>query len=164
MVVRDRLVGVGGRWRLHSHGGGRQMPQQSPLTGPRLRALSADRLRDAEVLYAAGRYDACAYMSGYVLEAALKARIVRLLRLTEYPEKDNTFRVHDLARLSMLGGLDRDINANLAVKANWSVVSDWDVAWRYRPLGAVNQSEALRRLDALRDSPDGVLVWLKRRW
>jgi hypothetical protein len=51
-----------------------------------LKQLATIRLREAEALFAAGLYDGCAYLCGYIIELALKARICRLLNLSDYPE------------------------------------------------------------------------------
>jgi len=48
--------------------------------------LAALRLCEAEALFAAGLYDGSAYLCGYVVELALKARICRLLDVNKYPD------------------------------------------------------------------------------
>jgi len=67
------------------------MPRQQ------LQQLARLRLREAEALYGARLYDGCVYLAGYAVELALKARICRLLGLSEYPlEPKQAFRVHNL--------------------------------------------------------------------
>jgi HEPN domain-containing protein len=72
--------------------------QSKTLSHRDLRDLVQERLNDAEALLAAGRYDAAAYMCGYVLEMALKACICRRLREREYPESalEGKFKTHKL--------------------------------------------------------------------
>ena len=55
-------------------------------TRTELRQLARIKLREAKQLYHAGYYDGCAYLCGYVVELALKARICRLLGVRDYPE------------------------------------------------------------------------------
>ncbi len=70
-------------------------------TRDQLRELSEVRLREAETLFEAELYDGCVYLCGYVVEAALKARICRVLGVNEYPEEmRQTFWTHDFDRLS----------------------------------------------------------------
>lgn len=45
-------------------------------TREELQQLARLRLREAEALFAAGLYDGCVYLCGYVVELALKARMV----------------------------------------------------------------------------------------
>jgi len=57
-----------------------------------------------------GRLEGSAYLSGYVVELALKARICRTLKWRGFPEKRNefeglqTFKTHDLDVLLSLSG------------------------------------------------------------
>ena len=44
-----------------------------------LRRIARARLRDAEVLFGAGRYDGAIYVCGYAIELTLKARICRVM-------------------------------------------------------------------------------------
>ncbi len=54
-------------------------------TRNQLKELALLRLREAEALHAVGLFDGAKYLSGYVLELALKARICRILDVEEYP-------------------------------------------------------------------------------
>ncbi|MCE2501279.1 MAG: HEPN domain-containing protein [Dehalococcoidia bacterium] len=45
------------------------------ITAEDFRQVADERMADCRALLAAGRYDAATYLSGYVLEAALKACI-----------------------------------------------------------------------------------------
>jgi HEPN domain-containing protein len=69
--------------------------QPKGLSGSDLKKLAQERLKDAEALLAAARYDAAAYTCGYVLEMALKACVCRRLREREYPESAPRREVQD---------------------------------------------------------------------
>lgn len=60
-------------------------------TKTELRTLARARLKDADVLFAATRYDAATYLCGYAIELALKARICQTLRWTHFPETNKEF-------------------------------------------------------------------------
>ncbi len=66
------------------------------------------RLKDAEVLLQASRYDGSIYLCGYAIELGLKARICQILKWDEYPTtgKYGTFKTHDLSILLHLTDLE----------------------------------------------------------
>ncbi len=111
-----------------------------------LRGIARGRLRDAEVLLAARRYDGAIYLCGYAIEAALKARICRTLKWSGYPdtrrefEGYQSFRTHDLEILLHLSGIEDRIKTNHL--AEWSVVATWDSNVRYRPIGSTSSQDA----------------------
>ncbi len=111
-----------------------------------LRKLARARLRDAEVLSAARRYDAAVYMVGYAVEAALKARICKTLRWNEFPLKPGEFKeysslkVHRLPVLLRLSGREEMINKKYSI--DWSAVAAWDPETRYRPVGGASKRDA----------------------
>lgn len=133
-----------------------------------LKDLADLRLREAEALYAAGLFDGAKYLSGYVVELALKARICRLLDQDEYPDKGrlkNVYAVHDLDQLLLLGGLEKSVNpANKALFDNWSTAALWKPDRRYDAAGSARQQDAEEILNAIRDSTNGVLTWIKTLW
>ena len=137
-------------------------------THSELRELALQRLEDARTLLSASRYDAAAYMCGYVLELALKACVCRRLRVPEYPEKElkGVLKTHDFDDLALLAGLrtEIDLHENPELFASWSKVAGWKPEWRYRPAGSVSETVARDMMNALEDKPHGVLRWLKRRW
>ena len=66
-----------------------------------LKLIAETRLEEAKVLYGSHLYDGAAYICGYVVETALKARICKNLRIKEYPDdgKDKQiFSSHDFDR------------------------------------------------------------------
>lgn len=132
-----------------------------------LQKLACLRLKEAEALFAAGCYDGCAYLCGYVVELALKAAVCARLDLDEYPEGrlQGKFKKHDFEDLRLLAGLERAFKiANSNVLANWSVASEWKEVRRYEPEGTYDLSAAREVLDAVRNYPDGVLAWLSLHW
>jgi len=117
-----------------------------------VKRLASARLRDAEVLHAAGRYDGAVYMCGYSVELALKARICRTLKWSGFPEKDAEFKelrslkVHDLDVLLRFTGRERAVKTEFL--AEWSAVSAWNPEARYKPIGSANPTDARLMLDS----------------
>ncbi|HYW42024.1 MAG TPA: hypothetical protein VE959_04155 [Bryobacteraceae bacterium] len=101
-----------------------------------MRAIARARLRDAQVLLRAKRFDGAWYLCGYAIEFALKARICRTLKWPGFPENAQDFKglqsvkTHDLEILLRFSGIqDRVIAKHLA---EWSVVLDWNPEKRYQ--------------------------------
>jgi hypothetical protein len=106
-----------------------------------LRVIARARLRDAEVLLAAKRFDGAYYISGYAVELALKARICRTLKWSGFPENEKDFKgfrsvkTHDLAVLFRFSGIEDRVLAKCV--AEWTVVRDWNPELRYQAIGRV---------------------------
>lgn len=129
-----------------------------------LKKLTLDRLVDAECLLKGHRYDAAAYLCGYVLETALKACICRRLRLRTYPENElqGKFKTHSFEELALLAGIKDEISAaNHPNLKRWSVVAGWKPDRRYQPHGSVPKTDAEDMIEVMKKE---VLPWLKRRW
>jgi len=140
-------------------------------TREQLKALAQLRLREAETLFKAELYDGCAYLCGYVVELALKARICATLGINEYPPdmKANNLRTalrtHELDDLKLLAGMGREISAsNRALLTNWSIASQWRPERRYEPPGTYDRNAAQEILDVIRKEPDGVLPCISSHW
>lgn len=138
-------------------------------TRAELKKLAFLRLKEAEALFRARLYDGAAYLCGYCIEFALKARICRVLGLSEYPDRDKrlrqTYAVHDLPQLLLLAGLQSKIGlGNIELARNWSVAANWKPERRYDPPGTFLKNQALEILNAVRSRRNGVLIWLKKRW
>lgn len=134
------------------------------------RDLAERYFDDARVLYRAARYDGAAYLCGYALELALKARICRHLKLAEYPpvtqrrELQNAFKSHDFQELKLLGGLgDWPKIEDVRLQANWQMVARWKPEWRYQH-SQVSRVDCAAIIRALSDSRAGILTWLKKNW
>jgi HEPN domain-containing protein len=139
------------------------------VTRRELQSLAQLRLREAEVLFAAGYFDGCAYLCGYVVELALKARICATLGLDEYPEKGSrvkdAFRTHEFDDLKLLAGMEKEFSASRPVLlANWSIASKWKPERRYEPEGTYDRAAAEAILNAIRAIPGGVFECISLRW
>ena len=142
-------------------------------TRRQLQELARLRLEEAEALFAGGFYDGCAYLCGYVVELALKARICALIGVDDYPDNlgdrlKRAFRTHDLNELKLLAGMQEEITPrnkpiNQALYTNWSA-SRWTTAGRYEPKGTYDSLSAQEMLEAVRARPDGVLECISQRW
>jgi HEPN domain-containing protein len=129
-----------------------------------LKTLALVRRREAQVLFDAELYDGARYLSGYVLELALKARICRLLDLEEYPDTGELRRVyatHDLDQLLKLAGLSRKLSLQQkALFDSWSTAALWKPERRYDVPGTVAERDVQDILDAV----DEVLKWIRKYW
>lgn len=136
-------------------------------TRQQLQALAQLKLREAEALFEAGFYDGCAYLCGYVMELALKARICATLGLDEYPERGSrlkdAFKTHDFDDLKLLAGMEHDFSTSPVLLTNWSIASKWKPEWRYEPEGTYDRAAAEEILNAIR-KPDGVLACISSHW
>jgi HEPN domain-containing protein len=133
-------------------------------TRQELKDLAQLRSREAEALLAAGLYDGCVYLCGYVVELALKACACATLAIDTYPD-ESFFWTHSFERLKLLAGLQEQITlAQPALLRNWSIATDWKPDWRYQPVGTNDQAKAQEAVDAIKADPDGVLSYLARRW
>jgi hypothetical protein len=114
--------------------------------------LSRARMYDAQLLFRKGRYDAAAYLCGYAVEFALKARICKHLRWVGYPSTDaefkgkRDFKVHNFNSLLEFTGLASKIRNNCS--SEWSIVTDWSPELRYRPIGSSTYQHAQEILEA----------------
>jgi HEPN domain-containing protein len=81
------------------------------ITRTELRNLAKARLKESKILFDSKQYDIATYLSGYAVELALKARICRTLRGTEFPPNGkefkgfHAFKTHDLDVLLILSGV-----------------------------------------------------------
>ena len=112
-----------------------------------LRANAQVRLEDAQVLFDNKRYDGSAYLCGYAVEFALKARICNTLNTTTYPDKIAGYKIHHLSTLLFLTGLESQIKQTAF--AEWSFVEqNWNPEMRYRASGTVSTGDAQALLQA----------------
>src|SRR4051794_4445584 len=108
--------------------------------------IAQARLRDAQALTTAKRYDGATYPAGYAVEIALKARTCKSLKWQGFPETTKefegliTFKTHKLPLLLKLSGREELIKQRVFVE--WSAVSSWDPETRYRPVGSSTKREA----------------------
>ena len=109
------------------------------LDAATLRSLSVARLEDARVLCANSRYDGAAYICGYAVELALKARICDTLNVISYP-KLRDFKIHDLNTLLLLSGLQKSITSNY--RTTWNLATaKWGPDLRYQAINTISDQE-----------------------
>jgi HEPN domain-containing protein len=130
--------------------------------------ISKLRLKDARVLLQSHQYAGSYYMAGYAVECALKACIAKRVGKNDFPDLETVKRSysHDLEQLcktaGLFGELDKDLEADENLDANWGVVKDWSTATRYNT--GVTAQEARDLYGACTTRASGVLKWIKARW
>ncbi len=116
--------------------------------------IARARLRDAQVLLRANRFDGAYYLCGYSVELALKVRICKTLKWSGFPEAGQDFKglqslkTHDLEVLLKLSGVENRIKRKYL--AEWSVVLDWNPEKRYQSVGQSTQQQAKEMLTCSR--------------
>jgi HEPN domain-containing protein len=116
--------------------------------------IAVERLKDAEALLAAGRYDGAIYLGGYVVELALKSSICKILKWKSFPQTRRefqnyqSFKTHDLDILLSLSGAEDKIKTNFL--AEWYAVAMWDPEARYNPIGSASKSDVELLLESAR--------------
>jgi HEPN domain-containing protein len=134
-----------------------------------LQQLTDDRVLDAGALLNGGRWSGAYYISGYAIECALKACIARQTNLHDFPDKVVAQKsyTHDLLDLLDLAGLKLQLRldttpaARPALGINWYLVKDWNERARYQQK---TETQARRLYQAVTDTADGVLPWVKGHW
>lgn len=133
--------------------------------------LADERLSEANLLLAAGKWAGAYYLAGYAVECALKACIlVRIERdgvifdedMKKFSEKCWT---HDLEELVNLAGLKFEFetwsNTSSVTKTNWAAVNNWTETSRYV---FKTQQAAEVLIEAIAHPSYGVLPWIKHYW
>ncbi len=111
-----------------------------------LKIIATARLKDAEILYKAKRFDGAFYLCGYAVELALKTKICKTLKWSGFPSTKNefqnlqSFKTHGLDLLLKLSGQESKIR--IGYFADWSIVVKWDSEKRYSVIGTITQVEA----------------------
>ena len=134
-----------------------------------LRQLAEDRMSDAANLLAGQRWSGAYYLSGYAVECGLKACIMAHVEKTGAIFVDKKFGekcwTHDLRALRELANLDSayvaSIVANPLLLSNWSITNAWEETSRYKQK---NQAEAESLYNAIADTQNGVLTWIRLHW
>lgn len=133
-----------------------------------LQQLAESRIQDAAALLAAGRWAGAYYLAGYAVECALKACIARLTTQDDFPPKVKFVQdcySHAVEKLLKAAGLKPDLDAataaNVVLYGNWEIAKDWDEATRYEQK---TQADAQALYDAITNTPDGILPWIRVRW
>lgn len=134
-----------------------------------LQQLAEERLLEAQALLAAGRWPGAYYLVGYAIECGLKACVLAYVENTGAIFQDRKFSekcwTHDIEDLVKLAGLERerglDVSANLALGVNWSIAKDWSEAARYQHW---SEPQARKLFEAVADTNNGVLSWIRSHW
>ncbi len=102
------------------------------------------------MLLAADRFDGAAYLCGYAVELALKARIVDTLGWTGFPDTGSEFknyqslRTHNLEVLLTFTGREPMVKKDHM--AEWSEVSVWDPESRYKAIGTASKDKTTQMI------------------
>lgn len=132
------------------------------ITRADLAKTAREHLRGARILRRSRAYDSAVYLCGYAVEIALKARICRTLRWTNFPETPAEFktkqslRTHDLDALLDFTGVQARIQQP-PLKTDWSTVKLWNPEQRYRPVGTKTAGDAEDMIAATRKLLDVLL-------
>ena len=131
-----------------------------------LQNLALTRLKEVEVLLNNHQYSGAYYLSGYVIECALKACIAKQTQEFDFPDKKTVMDsyTHDLEKLVKVAKLDTQLKSLLndpEFSVRWSMVKDWSEESRYQ---THNPQEAQDIYSAITDTNHGVLQWLQQHW
>jgi HEPN domain-containing protein len=136
-----------------------------PTTKGDFQMLADKRVREAVVLLNAKEWDGAYYLAGYAAECALKACIIKRLNASDaWPAKrftEDCYK-HELPLLLRLADLETEMTAAGPVLVRWVQVKDWSEQSRYE-LGKT-EIVAKEFIEAVVDTAEGVLPWLKARW
>lgn len=134
-----------------------------------LKQIADERLKDAEVLLAAGQWGGAYYLAGYAVECGLKACIIRNIERTGALFEDRKFvercYTHDFNKLLEAADIKSDYiatrTADPAFGKNWSIVEQWSERDRYF---SKTEVDARNLFEAITHQTSGVFPWLKMRW
>ena len=136
------------------------------LSASTLLDLADRKLADAKVLCEAGSYGNAYYLAGYSVELALKAVIATKFVAGVLPDPDfvrKELYTHDLSKLLVKAGLKATFDSvsedRPALLAKWKVVALWSETARY-DIG--NEEKTIDLIEAIGNSEDGVLSWVKQ--
>ena len=133
-----------------------------------LERLANLRIVEAETLLTNSCFAGAYYLSGYVVECALKACIAKNTKQYDFPDKKLVLDSysHDLLKLIYVSGLknelDKELKINSTFKTYWDLVQEWSEESRYDP--DISMEMANNLFSAITADPDGVLIWLKKYW
>ena len=96
----------------------------------------------------------------------MKACIAKRTREHDFPEKESQgYYVHDLRKLvgfaRLTVDLDRALQTDSVMDANWTIVMNWSEASRYLKKTA---QEAMDLIHAIEDQAGGILPWIMLHW
>ena len=130
------------------------MPTSLP-TPQELKKLAKSRLQESEILFSNRKYDAAVYLCGYAIELALKARICKTLKWTEFPDvsvkNPQTFKTHHLITLLALSGIESKVKSICLTE--WTIITQgikWEPELRYQKIGSFARIDAADMLNSVK--------------
>lgn len=127
--------------------------------------LAEMRLSEGQALFDAGFYSGAYYLSGYVIECALKACICKQVQQYDFPPGPDLKKSHYSHTFSELvetadlkDVLRQEIARNTAFERLWRILVVWRENKRYTY--NVTEKEARDMLDAIRE----VYSWIQQYW
>lgn len=131
-----------------------------------LQNLALTRLEEVEVLLNNHKYSGAYYLSGYVIECALKACIAKQTQEFDFPDKKTVMDsyTHDLEKLVKVAKLDKELKSLLDdpnFSLRWSMIKDWSEESRSQ---THSKKKALDIHLAITDPTHGVLQWLQQHY
>ncbi|MBY0456009.1 MAG: hypothetical protein K2V38_01585 [Gemmataceae bacterium] len=131
--------------------------------------LADVRIKEAETLLTAGLWDGAYYLAGYAVECGLKACILARVERDGAIFEDKKFSekcwTHRLDELVALAALEAERAAEAAANANfdtlWRRALLWKEDARYK---RITETEAKDLCQAVTDSTDGVMRWIRKYW
>lgn len=133
-----------------------------------LRDIARIRLKEARCLLKNGNYDGAYYLSGYVIECALKACIAKQTRRYEFPDRKtvNDSYTHNIENLFKVAELWEEFKkareSDNKLFVSWASVKDWSEKSRYEK--NTTQMKAKDLYSAITNRQHGVLRWIKQHW
>ena len=125
-------------------------------------------MREAKSLLLAGEPSGAYYLSGYVVEFALKSCIAKQFRAGTWPDKAllrGALLTHDLERLLKIAKLEDaqriEALADPLFLDNWILVKAWNPETRYASWNTATASDMVMAMEHRRH---GVLRWLRKHW
>ncbi|MEZ2347702.1 HEPN domain-containing protein [Terriglobus sp. RCC_193] len=137
------------------------------MTRSDFQLLAELRLQEAQLLLSVGSYSGAYYLAGYVVECALKACIAKSTQAYDFPDRKRTndSYSHDVASLLKTAGLESALKYARQDKpglgTRWEIAREWNEGSRYR---IWQKADAAFLLEAVDNSQEGVLAWLKQHW
>jgi hypothetical protein len=138
-----------------------------PLRRSELKQLVQDRRDEVKALVANRNYSGAYYLSGYIVELALKVCIAQNMQRNVIPVRQyiNDIYTHDLnalMRVAELGVHFKNAQTTDAdLESNWKIVEAWNEESRYKRW---SKREAADLYEAISDAQHGVLPWIMQFW
>ena len=128
--------------------------------------LTKIRLKETKTLLKNENFNGAYYLSGYVIECALKSCIAKKTKKYDFPPDKNTINniyQHRLGNLIKVADLQlqSEIEKNDEFKNFWEVVEKWNSESRYE---IHNEQEAKDLYNSIVNKKNGVLKWIRQYW